>query len=107
IPIISQCPVTESFPADASAIRPAAAGVGIGIGVGVGVGVGVSVTRRSSPSDRRVGIFNGTRFAMLPTVLLPSSPYAAASGSSPMRTLSMTMTMTRLKGVTRAYEWEQ
>jgi hypothetical protein len=35
---------------------------------------------------------------MLPIVLLPSSPYADASGSSPMPTLSMTMTMARLKG---------
>src|SRR5919198_3092379 len=34
IPIISQCPVTESFPADASAIRPTAAGGGGGGGGG-------------------------------------------------------------------------
>ena len=44
---------------------------------------------------------------MLPIVLLPWSPYAAASGSSPIPTLSMTMTMARVKGswgdVTPAY----
>jgi hypothetical protein len=34
---------------------------------------------------------------MLPSVLLPSSPYAPASGSSPIPTLSSTMTMTRGK----------
>jgi len=45
-----------------------------------------------------VGIASGTRFAMLRSVLLPWSPYAAASGSSPMPTLSMTMTIARLKG---------
>jgi len=33
---------------------------------------------------------------MLPRVLLPLSPYVDASGSSPMPTLSMTMTMARL-----------
>jgi hypothetical protein len=35
---------------------------------------------------------------MLPMVSLPWSPYVAASGSSPIPTLSMTMTIARLKG---------
>jgi hypothetical protein len=49
--------------------------------------------------DRRVGTLSGTRAAMLPSVLLPSSPYTEASGNSPMPTLSRTMTMT-LENVT-------
>jgi hypothetical protein len=35
---------------------------------------------------------------MLPSVSLPRSPYNAASGNSPIPTLSMTMTIARLKG---------
>src|SRR5206468_7300985 len=54
---------------------------------------------RASPSERSVGTCSGTRRAMLPRVLLPASPYAAASGSSPTPTLSMTMTIARRKGV--------
>src|SRR5262245_28983536 len=86
MPIISQWPVTESLPGDASAIRPYAP---------INSGDPVSnATNFPSPSARNVGILSGTRAAMLPSVLLPSSPYADASGSSPMPTLSSTMTMT-------------
>src|SRR5262245_24107586 len=46
---------------------------------------------------RSVGSARGMRVAMLPTVLLPWSPYAAASGSSPIPTLSITMTIARRK----------
>src|SRR6185503_3761798 len=49
--------------------------------------------RRDKPSDRRVGTASGTVRAMLPSVLLPRSPYFSASGSSPMPALSRTMTM--------------
>jgi hypothetical protein len=38
------------------------------------------------------------RFAMLPSVLLPWSPYAAASGNSPTPTLSITITIARWNG---------
>src|SRR5688500_1828448 len=88
-PIISQCPVTESLPADTSAIRPCAPRGGPG-------GEPASGARRSRPSDRSVGSFSGTCRAMLPRVLLPSSPYAAASGSAPIPTLSRTIRMTRV-----------
>jgi hypothetical protein len=42
---------------------------------------------------------------MWPTVSLPRSPYAAASGSSPIPTLSMTMTIARLKGAATPGYW--
>ena len=72
MPIISQCPVTESFPADASAMRPIAA-------VGAMATVGARCTSgpepidaiRSKPRLRSAGSFSGTCFAILPTVLLP------------------------------------
>ena len=89
IPIISQWPVTESFPADASAIRPYAPVRAPSSGAGP-----IAATR-PRPSERNVGSARGTRLAMLPSVSLPWSPYALASGNSPMPTLSMTMTMTR------------
>ena len=45
--------------------------------------------------DASAGTWSGTRAAILPRVLLPSSPYNGASGSSPMPTLSSTMRMKR------------
>src|SRR5688500_10268197 len=51
------------------------------------------------PSARSRGSASGTSRAMLPSVLLPSSPYDAASGSSPQPTLSSTIRMTRENGV--------
>src|SRR5262245_5396979 len=102
MPIISQCPVTESFPGDASAILPNAPGVRP-VSDTCLTPVPVSLTplrhpRRSRPRARSVGSFSGICRSMLPIVLLPSSPYAGASGSSPMPTPSMTMTMARLNG---------
>src|SRR6266850_6179133 len=86
MPIISQCPVTESLPGDASAMRPYAPRASSD--------APPSATSLPRPSDRRAGTLSGTRRAMLPSVLLPSSPYDEASGSAPMPTLSSTMTMT-------------
>src|SRR5215217_8166704 len=43
----------------------------------------------------RLGMVRRTCAAMLPSVLLPSSSYSAASGSSPMPTLSRTIRMAR------------
>jgi hypothetical protein len=45
-----------------------------------------------------------TCLATLPRVLLPVSPYAAASGSAPQPAPSSTMTMTREKtGISEAF----
>src|SRR5262245_28862178 len=88
-PMSSQWPVTESLPGDDSAIRPnAPSGVPCKDDAG-------RLTRRSSPRRRSVGTRRPTLLAMFPTVLLPSSPYSAASGNSPMPTLSRTIRMTR------------
>ncbi len=67
-PISSQCPVTESLPADRSAIRPQAA-----------AGTAGTATPRmgaAAPRPRAVkcGIASGTWRAMLPRVSLPTSP---------------------------------
>ena len=51
-------------------------------------------TTRPRPRRAQRGQRSGTAFAMLPSVLLPRSPYRSASGSSPMPTLSRTMRMT-------------
>src|SRR5258706_3193621 len=90
-PIISQCPVTESFPADASAIRPTAAE-----GAFTG-GEPPSAATRPRPRRRRTGSCNGICLAILPSVLLPASPYTEASGNSPIPTLSSTMTIALVK----------
>ena len=93
MPIISQWPVTESFPADASAMRPtAAAGA-----------AGGSADRRAPRRDRgRARAASGAaaeparrccRACCCPRRRTPS-----ASGNSPMPTLSSTMTMARVKG---------
>src|SRR5258706_4833482 len=97
MPIISQWPVTESLPAEASAMRPHAT-VRIA-DCGLRIALPIAPTR-SSPSARSVGTSSGTCLWMLPSVLLPWSPYAPASGSSPTPTLSITITMTRLKNAT-------
>ena len=47
------------------------------------------------PSAHRLGKRSGRRCAMLPSVSLPVSPYAAASGISPMPTLSSTIQIMR------------
>src|ERR1043166_4588648 len=96
-PIISQCPVTESFPAEASAIRPYAPCAAPGPAA-AGGGIGPIFAILSKPRRRSVGTASGTRRAMLPTVSLPWSPYAAASGSSPIPTLSITITIARRNG---------
>ena len=93
MPIISQWPVTESFPGDASAIRPDRRGRRRRR----------RRTRRCAatrPSPARAASAPAAEScrAMLPSVSLPSSPYVDASGNSPMPTLSSTMTMARSKG---------
>src|SRR5579884_1846899 len=50
-----------------------------------------------SPSADKFGRCNGRRRAILPSVSLTASPYAAASGISPMPTLSSTTQTARLK----------
>ena len=92
-PASSQCPVTESFPGERSAMRPNAPS-------GVSTGA-IPCTRatRGRPSERSAGSCSGTRREMLPSVSLPRSPYASASGSSPTPTLSSTVRKTR-SGVT-------
>ena len=68
MPIISQWPVTESLPGDASAIRPNAPRAA----------TGVAANRRdlaqAQRPQRRHAKPDGSR-AMLPSVSLPSSPY--------------------------------
>ena len=94
MPIISQWPVTESLPADASAMRPNAPR-----GASAAPATPPSVDERGRGRARAASAAAAERArAMLPSVLLPWSPYAAASGSSPMPTLSSTMTMTRRNG---------
>ena len=71
MPIISQWPVTESFPGDASAMRPIATGIGGPDGLAASEEPAPSDATRPSPRARSVGSFSGTRFAMLPSVSLP------------------------------------
>ena len=79
-PIISQCPVTESLPAEASAMRPTRRRTGrLRRDC-----AWPSAATRPRPSARSVGSASGTALAMWPSVSLPSSPYAAASGSAPI-----------------------
>src|SRR4030095_11686960 len=94
-PMSSQCPVTESLPDERSAMRPKAA-------VGDDAGGWLSPTSLDMPIAASVGMFRGTEAAMLPRVLLPWSSYSAASGSSPMPTLSSTMTIARLNTTYKA-----
>jgi len=53
------------------------------------------------PSCTRLGSASGRNCAMCPRVLRPTSPYSAASGSSPIPTLSSTIQMIREKGAPR------
>jgi hypothetical protein len=94
MPIISQWPVTESLPADASAMRPTAAA-----GAWMGTAPPMAATR-PRPRARSVGSFNGMSRAMFPRVSLSASPYAAASGNAPIPTLSNTTTMALWNAVT-------
>ena len=95
-PIISQWPVTESFPGDASRIRPNAPS-----GVARAPFSPIFATA-ASPSERSVGTSSSTCRARFPRVSLPSSPYRAASGSSPTPTPSRTITIARgIAGFTR------
>src|SRR5688572_3328620 len=87
-PISSQWPVTESLPGEASAILPKAARGAASCG-------GPMRATRPRPSDRSAGTRSGASRAMLPSVSLPRSPYAPASGNSPAPTLSSTIRMTR------------
>ncbi len=85
-PAISQCPVVLSFPFDTSVIRPNDAS---GYGAGATPFIDAMFPR---PSDARLGIRKpSTACAVLTSVLLPSSPYSDASGSSPMPTPSRIM----------------
>ena len=60
MPIISQCPVTESFPADASAMRPTAP-----LAM-PGCAAPPSDATRPRPSARSVGTLSGTRARDVP-----------------------------------------
>src|SRR6202453_2678912 len=94
IPAISQCPVVVSFPGERVAPLPydpkaSAAGVKYSNGL---------IFAR--PSRTRFGIFSGRDRAICPSVSRPTSPYSAASGSSPIPTLSKTIQMIRSKYLT-------
>src|ERR1700722_19312780 len=94
IPAISQCPVVVSFPGERVAPLPydpkaSAAGVKYSNGL---------ISAR--PSRTRFGIFSGRDRAICPSVSRPTSPYSAASGSSPIPTLSNTIQMIRSKYLT-------
>ena len=71
MPIISQCPVTESLPDDASAMRPTAVGT---LDAAASAGAVPSAATRPRPSARSVGTASGTALAIWPSVSLPSSP---------------------------------
>ena len=73
-PAISQCPVTESLPGEASAMRPKAAR-----GRSTG-GIPGSVAMFPSPSAWSVGTLSTACRLMLPSVSLPSSPYERRVG---------------------------
>ena len=95
-PAISQWPTVVSLPADFSCIR-AYAPTGDSIGfrsTSYTVSSAPSILRR--PSFVIFGMLRTPLVAHAQRVLLPSSPYAAASGSSPMPKLSRTTTKTRL-----------
>ena len=77
MPIISQWPVTESLPADELSHAAERATWRHAIAA--------DAATSARPSDRSVGTRSPTSRAMLPSVSLPSSPYEAASGSSPHR----------------------
>ena len=90
IPIISQCPVVVSLPADRSVARPCAE---------PGAAVASTpriVVRSPSPSEARFGArIPPTTSAVFASVSEPSSPYATASGASPTPHESQTTTSTR------------
>src|SRR4051794_2452200 len=89
-PISSQWPVVVSLPFDRSTRRPAIAGAP---GCGAHPSSGSMLPRPSASSVGRSR--PPTARATLPSVLEPSSPNAAASGSSPAPTASSTMTQAR------------
>ena len=88
-PAISQCPVVVSLPADCSVIlanTPSGAAYGV---------FAVTPSILNNPSFSIFGMENSGLFATVPRVLLPSSPYFAASGISPIPKLSRTIKNTR------------
>src|SRR5581483_261571 len=90
IPDISQCPVVVSLPADRSVRRPWA------VPSAARAGTPATSVSMPSPSAPRFGArIPPTARAQLPSVLEPSSPYAAASGASPTPNESHTSTSTR------------
>src|SRR5215203_3571522 len=89
-PISSQWPVVVSLPFERSSRRPATAGAP---GCGGQPSSGITFPSPSASSDGRSS--PPTARATLPSVLEPSSPYDAASGSSPAPTASSTITHAR------------
>src|SRR5271166_5823385 len=89
MPAISQCPVVVSLPGDASAHLPKAA---VGCAAGSMCASGLIFPK---PNTARFGKCSVRLRAMLPSVSLPTSPYAAASGIAPMPTLSSTIQVIR------------
>lgn len=88
-PASSQCPVVLSFPRDRCAIRPKNAR-GVFVGRTPSIGRILPNPQASSTGSRSPP----TVLAVLARVLLPSSPYRAASGSSPTPTPSRTIRST-------------
>src|SRR4029077_2630193 len=90
IPIISQCPVVVSLPAETSVARPWADPARAPAGT-----PWIEPTS-PSPSAWRFGACRPpTARAVLPSVSDPASPYASASGASPTPQESHTITHTR------------
>ena len=85
MPEISQWPMVVSFPLDASRMRATAAR-----GEGTD-GCQSMPSMLNRPRDSMFGMWKYRLVAALFKVLVPSSPYSAASGSAPMPTLSRTM----------------
>src|SRR5687768_13557092 len=93
-PIISQWPVVVSFPGESSAIAPQLAR-----GAAEGGQPSISVMFPKPQLCRFGNASPPTRFAVLPRVLAPASPYSGASGSAPAPQESMTMTTKRPGGI--------
>src|SRR3954468_7895424 len=91
MPAISQCPVVVSLPGEARAHFPNAAP---GISERANPANG---SMFANPNLDKLGSRSGRIRARLPNVLLPASPYDAASGIAPIPTLSRTIHTTRLK----------
>ncbi len=88
MPAISQCPIVVSFPLDSSFKRAKDASGAASFSPAVTPSI------LNSPNFFMFGIEKHLLFETDKSVLLPMSPYSAASGSSPIPTLSNTIKKT-------------